>query len=169
MSKGERTGSTGPEVGQTGEVGQDVHGMSAAGGDGSRDGQASAVQDVVPTAERRTSGRRADDRRAEEEQQARDEQRELYSTLDLALRIGEVLLSSGAGTADATATILGVTAAGGLRGCEVDITFTSIAISYQAAPDVAPETHMRVVRYRSQDFSRLTDVDRSSATSPAAT
>ncbi len=97
-------------------------------------------------------GRRRDDR-------DRDGQRELYRTLDLALRIGEVVLSSGAGTADATATILSVTAACGLRGCEVDITFTSIAISYQAAPDVAPETHMRVVRYRGQDFSRLTDVD----------
>ncbi|MEU4192849.1 threonine/serine exporter family protein [Kribbella sp. NPDC026611] len=88
-----------------------------------------------------------------------DEQREVYATIDLALRVGEVLLSSGAGTADATATILGVTAAGGLRGCEVDITFTSMAVSYQAAPDVAPETHIRLVRYRSQDFSRLTDVD----------
>jgi uncharacterized membrane protein YjjP (DUF1212 family) len=90
----------------------------------------------------------------------RGDQREVYRTLDLALRIGEVVLSSGAGTADATATILAVTAAGGLRGCEVDITFTSMAISYQAAPDVAPETHMRVVRYRGQDYSRLTDVDR---------
>lgn len=90
----------------------------------------------------------------------REEQQDVYRTLDLALRVGEVLLSSGAGTADATATILGVTAAGGLRGCEVDITFTSMAISYQAAPDVAPETHIRLVRYRSQDFSRLTDVDR---------
>ncbi|TDO33768.1 uncharacterized membrane protein YjjP (DUF1212 family) [Kribbella sp. VKM Ac-2527] len=89
-----------------------------------------------------------------------DEQREVYRTLDLALRIGEVLLSSGAGTADTTATILGVTAAGGLRGCEVDITFTSIAISYQATPDTAPETHLRIVRYRGQDFSRLTGVDR---------
>lgn len=90
----------------------------------------------------------------------RDDQRDVYRTIDLALRVGEVLLSSGAGTADTTATILSVTAAGGLRGCEIDITFTSIALSYQAAPDVAPETHMRVVRYRSQDFSRLTEVDR---------
>jgi uncharacterized membrane protein YjjP (DUF1212 family) len=94
------------------------------------------------------------------DEQARSEQREVYSTLDLALRIGEVVLSSGAGTADATATILAVTAAGGLRGCEVDITFTSLAISYKPAADVAPETHMRVVRYRGQDYSRLTDVDR---------
>ena len=62
--------------------------------------------------------------------EARDEQVEVYRTLDLALRVGEVVLSSGAGTTDATATILAVTAAGGLRGCEVDITFTSIAISY---------------------------------------
>jgi uncharacterized membrane protein YjjP (DUF1212 family) len=93
------------------------------------------------------------------DEQARDEQREVYSTLDLALRIGEVMLSSGAGTADATATILAVTAAGGLRGCEVDITSTSMAISYQAASDAAPETHLRVVQYRGQDYSRLTDVD----------
>src|SRR5213592_3681547 len=89
-----------------------------------------------------------------------DEQREVYATLDLALRVGEVLLSSGAGTADATATILSVTAAGGLRGCEVDIIFTSMTLSYQASPDATPETHMRLVRYRSQDFSRLTEVDR---------
>jgi uncharacterized membrane protein YjjP (DUF1212 family) len=127
--------------------------------------------------ERRRSERRRRDRRETEpttgelsvdelsaelqaaDEQARDEQRELYRTLDLALRIGEVVLSSGAGTADATATILSVTASAGLRGCEVDITFTSIAISYQAAPDVAPETHMRIVRYRGQDFSRLTAVD----------
>ncbi|WBQ05144.1 threonine/serine ThrE exporter family protein [Kribbella sp. CA-293567] len=129
-------------------------------------------------ADRRKAERRRADRRADSEpttgeqsvdelsaelqaadERARDEQRELYRTLDLALRIGEVVLASGAGTADATATILSVTASAGLRGCEVDITFTSIAISYQAAPDVAPETHMRVVRYRGQDFSRLTAVD----------
>lgn len=107
--------------------------------------------------ERRDAAR--DEAKGEARDGARDEQVEVYRTLDLALRVGEVVLSSGAGTADATATILAVTAAGGLRGCEVDITFTSIAISYQAGPDVAPETHVRVVRYRGQDFSRLTAVD----------
>ncbi|WP_432943990.1 threonine/serine ThrE exporter family protein [Kribbella sp. CA-253562] len=163
MAKGKRTVDIEPDVGQIHEVGQDIHEATPppADHDGSGPaGRQSGVQDRAEAfVERRKGGRRAEDR-SSEEQQARDEQRELYSTLDLALRVGEVLLSSGAGTADATATILGVTAAGGLRGCEVDITFTSIAISYQAAPDVAPETHMRVVRYRSQDFSRLTDVDR---------
>ena len=136
----------------------------AKGGEQAVDGEVPAEVQALeePSAdERRRGDRRRGDRRrdGEDEARARDEQRELYRTMDLALRVGEVVLSSGAGTADATATILAVTAAGGLRGCEVDITFTSIAISYQAAPDVAPETHMRVVRYRGQDFSRLTDVD----------
>ena len=35
--------------------------------------------------------------------------RETYKILDLALRIGEILLSSGAGAADVTATMLGIT------------------------------------------------------------
>lgn len=89
----------------------------------------------------------------------RDLQREVYRTLDLALRVGEVVLASGAGAADTTATVLAVTTAGGLRGCDVDITNTSLAISYKPAADVAPETHVRVVRYRGQDYSRLTAVD----------
>lgn len=90
----------------------------------------------------------------------RAEQREVYRALDLALRVGEVVLSSGAGAADTTATVLSVTAACGLRGCEVDITNTSITIAYQPTPDTAPETHLRVVQYRAIDYSKLTEVDR---------
>jgi uncharacterized membrane protein YjjP (DUF1212 family) len=92
-------------------------------------------------------------------EECRTAQREVYRAIDLALRIGEVVLSSGAGTADTTATILAVTAACGLRGCEVDITFTSITVAYQPTPDSAPQTHLRVVRYRAIDYSRLTAVD----------
>ncbi len=88
------------------------------------------------------------------------DQLEVYRSFDLALRVGEVVLTSGAGTADATATILGVTAACGLRGVEVDIANTSITIAYQPTPDTAPEAHVRVVRYRGLDYSRLTEVDR---------
>src|SRR6266508_4637237 len=84
-------------------------------------------------------------------EERRTAQREVYRAIDLALRIGEVVLSSGAGTAD--------TAACGLRGCEVDITFTSITVAYQPTPDSAPQTHLRVVRYRAIDYSRLTAVD----------
>ena len=42
---------------------------------------------------------------------------EVYESLDLALRIGEVLLSSGAGAADVSATMLAVTYACGVRQC----------------------------------------------------
>ena len=47
--------------------------------------------------------------------------REVYESLDLALRIGEVLLSSGAGAADVTATMLAVTHACGLRNVSADV------------------------------------------------
>jgi len=88
-----------------------------------------------------------------------DDSRTVYLTIDLALRVGELVLSSGAGAADTAATMLAVTSAAGLRNCEVDVTFTSLTISYQNEPDTAPETHMRQVRYRATDYSHLTAVD----------
>ncbi|HET7327643.1 MAG TPA: threonine/serine exporter family protein [Nocardioidaceae bacterium] len=88
-----------------------------------------------------------------------DDQRSIYLTIDLALRVGELVLASGAGAADTTATMLAVTSAAGLRNCEVDVTFTSLTISYQGEPDVAPETHMRQVRYRALDYTHLTSID----------
>jgi uncharacterized membrane protein YjjP (DUF1212 family) len=88
------------------------------------------------------------------------DQRTTYLTIDLALRVGEVVLASGAGAADTTASMLAVTSAAGLRKCEVDVTFTSLALSYQVQPDAPPETHMRQLRYRSLDYSQLTAVDR---------
>ena len=42
--------------------------------------------------------------------------KDIYKTLDLSLRVGEVLLSSGAGAADVSATMLNVAHACGLRG-----------------------------------------------------
>jgi uncharacterized membrane protein YjjP (DUF1212 family) len=89
----------------------------------------------------------------------KDDERRIYLTIDLALRVGDLVLSSGAGAADTTATMLAVTSAAGLRNCEVDVTFTSVTISYQGEPDTPPETHMRQVAYRGTDYSRLTDVD----------
>lgn len=88
-----------------------------------------------------------------------DDQRSIYLTIDLALRVGELVLASGAGAADTTATMLSVTAAAGLRNCEVDVTFTSLTISYQGEPDAPPETHMRQVRYRALDYTHLTSID----------
>ena len=85
--------------------------------------------------------------------------RDINLTLDLALKVGEVLLSSGAGAADVTATMLSVTYALGLRQCDVDVTFTSLAISYQAEADEAAVVAMRQVRHRGIDYDDLTKVD----------
>jgi uncharacterized membrane protein YjjP (DUF1212 family) len=87
------------------------------------------------------------------------ESRETYKTLDLALRIGEVLLSSGAGAADVTATMLSIAHACGVRGVDVDVTFTALSISYQPSYDEPAIIQMRQVKHRDIDYEDLTDVD----------
>lgn len=77
------------------------------------------------------------------------------AVIDLALRAGIALLSTGAPAADVVATVLMLTRAYGLTSVHVDITFTSIAVSYQRGPQADPMTVMKVVRQRSQDFTRL--------------
>ena len=84
---------------------------------------------------------------------------EVHRAIDLALRIGEVVLSSGAGAADVAATTLAVTNACGLRGCTVDVSFTTITVSYQPDTDRWAETMMRTVTYRGLDYGALSDVD----------
>ncbi len=87
------------------------------------------------------------------------ENREIYKTLDLALRVGEVLLSSGAGAADVTATMWSVTHACGLRGVEVDVTFTSLTMSHQPSYEEPAMVQVRHVRHRVIDYEDLTLVD----------
>jgi uncharacterized membrane protein YjjP (DUF1212 family) len=87
------------------------------------------------------------------------ENREIYKTLDLALRVGELLLSSGAGAADVTATMWSVTHACGLRGVEVDVTFTSLTMSHQPSYDEPAMVQVRHVRHRDIDYEDLTLVD----------
>lgn len=87
------------------------------------------------------------------------ENREIYRTLDLALKVGEVLLSSGAGAADVTATMLSIAHHLGLRGAEVDVTFTALRMSYQADPDEPPVIQMRTVKQRDIDYNDLTMID----------
>ncbi len=81
------------------------------------------------------------------------------TAIDLALRVGEVVLSSGAGAADTTANMLAVTSAAGMRNCDIDLTFTSITVAYAPRTDAPPRTYVRMVRYRGLDYSRLTRVD----------
>ena len=82
--------------------------------------------------------------------------RETYRILDLALRIGEILLASGAGAADVTATMMGITRHYGLRNADVDVTFTLLRMSYQDDPDEMPVLMTRNVTQRDIDYDDLT-------------
>ena len=93
--------------------------------------------------------------------EAVSENQQIYKTLDLALRVGEILLSSGAGAADVTATMLAVADHLGLRSSdvEVDVTFTSLRMGYQVTFEDPPLISMRTVRYRDIDYEDVTIVD----------
>ncbi len=77
-----------------------------------------------------------------------------HAALGLALRIGESMLAIGASAADVTATVLRVAAAYGLTSCQVDVTFTSLVVSYDRE-NAVPLTAMRTVRPRGMDYTRL--------------
>ncbi|WP_245784572.1 threonine/serine ThrE exporter family protein [Geodermatophilus amargosae] len=77
-----------------------------------------------------------------------------HAALGLALRIGASMLAVGAPSADVTATVLRVAAAYGLTSCQVDITFTSLTVSFDRE-DAVPLTAMRIVRMSRTDYTRL--------------
>ncbi len=85
--------------------------------------------------------------------------RQLAQILDLCLRVGDLLLSSGAGAADVTATMRSVAYAYGVRTPQVDVTFTSLAMSAQQESDDAPLIQIRQVNQREIDYEDLTRVD----------
>jgi uncharacterized membrane protein YjjP (DUF1212 family) len=85
--------------------------------------------------------------------------KDVQRTLDLALRIGELLLSNGAGAADVTATMASVTHHLGLRHTLVDVTFTSLSLSHQESVDDLPIVMRRHVTHREVDYADLTAVD----------
>ena len=85
--------------------------------------------------------------------------RQLSQILDLCLRVGELLLANGAGAADVTATMDSVARAYGVRAPQVDVTFTSLAMSAQQEPDEPPVIQIRQVTQREIDYEDLTRVD----------
>jgi len=85
--------------------------------------------------------------------------REIHLTMDLCLRIGEMLLSSGAGAADVTATMRSVADHLGLRSAEIDVTFTALSMSHQRSSDDVPMLMLRHVQQRDIDYEDLTAVD----------
>jgi uncharacterized membrane protein YjjP (DUF1212 family) len=96
---------------------------------------------------------------AQEAQEAGERAREVHLTIDLCLRIGEMLLSSGAGAADVTATMRSVADHLDLRSAEIDVTFTALSMSPQRSPDDVPVLMLRHVQQRDIDYEDLTAVD----------
>ena len=87
-------------------------------------------------------------------------QRHARSVIDLALRVGEAMLSTGASAADCVTNLLRLMHAYGVRSAHVDITFTSIAISIHRGLDEDPLSMMRVIPGRAPDYTRLEAVQR---------
>ena len=87
------------------------------------------------------------------------EARTITLTLDLCLRIGEMLLSNGAGAADVSATMRLLARHFGLHHPVIDVTFTSLQMGYHGEPDDPPVTLMRQVVQRDIDYEDLTRVD----------
>lgn len=77
------------------------------------------------------------------------------AVIDLAMRAGVAMLSTGAAAADVTATVLLLTKAYGLASVHVDVTYTSVTVSYHRGPHADPITVLRIVQFRSQDYTRL--------------
>src|SRR5664279_3138502 len=88
------------------------------------------------------------------------DQRTARAVIDRAMRVGETLLSTGASASDVVATVLRLTDAYGLRSVHVDVTFTSISVSYHRGTDADPMTVMRGIKVRSTDLTRLERLQR---------
>ncbi|WP_372477410.1 threonine/serine ThrE exporter family protein [Nocardia australiensis] len=80
--------------------------------------------------------------------------------LDLAVRVGEVVLASGTSVGDTTTQVRFIAATYGLSRCSVDVTYDAITIWADRGPQLPPASTMRIVRYRALDFTRLAAVDR---------
>ncbi|GAY15763.1 membrane protein [Mycobacterium sp. shizuoka-1] len=79
--------------------------------------------------------------------------------LDLTIRLAEVMLSSGSGTADVVATAQDVAQAYQLTDCVVDVFVTTIFVSALPTVDSPPVTIVRSVQARSTDYTRLAELD----------
>ncbi|MCJ1674705.1 MULTISPECIES: threonine/serine exporter ThrE family protein [unclassified Rathayibacter] len=77
--------------------------------------------------------------------------------LELAVRLGETLLSLGSAAAEVTETIERVCRAYGIE-VQVDLTFTSILVVHDGSEDSPSVSVLRVVASRSADYERLARV-----------
>lgn len=86
-------------------------------------------------------------------------ERHTRKVLDLTVRLAEVMLSSGSGTADVVATAQDVAQAYQLTDCVVDVFVTTIFVSALPTADSPPVTIVRAVNARSTDYTRLAELD----------
>ncbi len=97
----------------------------------------------------------------------------ITEVLDLATKIGAVLLDSGTGAIDTGSQIQFVANIYGIEDVDVDVTYNTIVVSARRGATLPPITTMETVHYRSLDFTRLAQVDklirriRDSAITPA--
>ncbi|GEE01276.1 hypothetical protein nbrc107696_17220 [Gordonia spumicola] len=91
---------------------------------------------------------------------ALDDEAAITEVLDLAAKIGAVLLDSGTGAIDTRRQIEFVAGIYGLEDIDVDVTFNTIMICARRGFSLPPVMAMRTVHYRSMDFTRLAHVDR---------
>ncbi|MEQ4208979.1 threonine/serine exporter family protein [Actinopolymorpha sp. B17G11] len=87
-----------------------------------------------------------------------DEPPALPPALDFLLRLGELLLRSGAGSVDVEASVLASAAAIGLRDVEASVTYTQVLVSIAVGDADAPVTDLRIVRARAVDHNRLVEL-----------
>lgn len=86
--------------------------------------------------------------------------KELNLSIDLCLRIGEMLLANGAGAADVTSTMRAVAQHLGLRHhIDIDVTFTQLSMSYQYDASEPTLVMIRQVTQRTIDYDDVTNVD----------
>ncbi|MFI0350592.1 threonine/serine exporter ThrE family protein [Actinomadura sp. 9N407] len=77
-------------------------------------------------------------------------------TIDLVLRVGELLLASGESTERVNEAMLGIAVAYELPRCEVQVSFTSLLVSAHPGGGALPVTGARAIRRRTPAYWRLT-------------
>lgn len=82
---------------------------------------------------------------------------EVHRLADLLLRLGDILVSSGAATSDVEAAVIAAANALGVPRTEVEITFNAVSVTL-IRDDGPPVTQIRVVRHRSANYERLAKV-----------
>lgn len=78
------------------------------------------------------------------------------AVLDLTMRLAEVIFTAGAGAEDATAAMVALTRAYGLKGTDANITHTIITLTQEDPATHESITRSRNVKYRTLDYSKLT-------------